>query len=127
MAQWLIKWRAVMANPVSPLEAIYQKEMELRRRVDEARTQAEAEVRAAREEAERAIAQADREGRAEADTSYQSAIEQARQEAGAIVTAARDDALELRRRATARLDDVAAQIAEMVLAQPVENPMNNPG
>jgi vacuolar-type H+-ATPase subunit H len=103
------------AEPVSPLEVIKQKELDLRQRVEEARRQAEARIQAARQEAEQTIAQAEREGRAEAEALYQRGIEEARREAEAILAAAHEEAAALRRRATTRLDDAARQIAELAL------------
>lgn len=104
-------------DSISPLQAIKQKEVALRQRVKEARQQAEARVRAAQVEAEQIIAQADQAGRAEAEACYQQGVEQARQQAEAIVKAAHQDAAALRRRAQARLDEVADQISMLVLPE----------
>lgn len=104
-----------MTDPASPLQVIHQKELALRRRLEEARRQAEARIQAAREEAERVIAQADQEGRVAAESCYQQGMAQARREAEAIVTAAQEEAIALHHRAMARLNAVAAQIVELVL------------
>lgn len=104
-----------MAEATFPLQAIKQKESDLRQRVEAARRQAEAKLQAAREEAEQNIAQADQEGRAEAEALYQREIEEARREAEAILVTAHKEATALRRRATARLDDAVRWIAELVL------------
>ena len=103
------------AEPISPLQVIQHKELDLSRRVEEARRQAEAKIQAAREEARQIIAQADQEGRAEADTIYQRGIEAARSEAETVVAAAHQEADALRRQATARLDDAAMHIVDIVL------------
>jgi vacuolar-type H+-ATPase subunit H len=110
-----LKRRAAMTRPASPLQAIKQKELDLRQRVEEARRQAEAKIQAARREAEQTIDQADREGRAEAEALYQRGIEEAQREAEAILAAAHEEAAALHRRATAKLDDAVEQIAELVL------------
>lgn len=102
-----------MESHVSPLQAIKQKELDLRLRVEEARRQAEARIRAAHEEASRTVALADEKGRAEAEACYARGIEQTRQEAEAIAVASRKEAGVLRQRAMA--DDVARQIVELVL------------
>ena len=104
-----------MTEPVSPLQAINQKELELRRRIEEAHRQAEARIQAARQEAEQIIARADREGRVEAGALYQFEIEETQREAEAIVAAAHEDATALRCQATERLDNAARRIVELVL------------
>ncbi len=104
-----------MACPGSPLQAIHQKELALRRRLEEARRQAESRMQATREEAARNIGQADQEGRAAAEVYYQQEIEQARREAEAVVTAAQEESMALRHQTMDRLNDVAAQIVELVL------------
>ena len=100
---------------VSPLQVIKQKELDLRQRVEAAHRQAEAKIQAAREEAKQIIARADQEGRAEANVFYQRGIEEAKQEAETIVAAAHEEAVALRHRAMARLDDAASWIVELVL------------
>ena len=95
-----------MTDPASPLQAIHQKELALRRRLEAARRQVEDQIQEARAEAERLRAQADQEGRAAAEACYQQGIEQARREAEAVA---------LRHRTMARLPEVAAQIVELVL------------
>ncbi len=104
-----------MIDPISPLQAIHQKELELRRRVEEARRQVEAKIQAAREEAEHTVARADHKGRMEAEAFYQRGIEEAKREAEAMVTAAHEEAAALRRQAAARLNDAARRIVELVL------------
>jgi V/A-type H+-transporting ATPase subunit G/H len=105
----------VAAEPISPLQVIQHKELDLSRRVEEARRQAEARIQAAREEARQIIAQADQEGRSEADAFYQRGIEAARREAETVVAAAHQEADALRCQATAGLDDAARHIVDMVL------------
>jgi vacuolar-type H+-ATPase subunit H len=104
-----------MTDPVSPLQAIHQQELALRRRLEAARQQSEAQIQEARAEAERMQAQADQEGRVAAETCYQQGIEQARREAEALVTAAQEEAMALRHRTMARLNEVAAHIVKLVL------------
>jgi vacuolar-type H+-ATPase subunit H len=104
-----------MTDSVSPLQAINQKESELRRRIEEAYRQAEARIQAARQEAEQIIARADREGRVEAEALYQREIEEAQRQAKAIVAAADEDATALRCQAAERLDNAARRIVELVL------------
>lgn len=104
-----------MVNHVSPLQAIKQKELDLRQRVEEARRQAEAGIQTAREEALRTVALSDEKGRAEAEAWYAQGIEQAHKDAEAIATAAHQEAAVLRDRAMARLDQVARQTVEFVL------------
>ena len=103
------------AEPISPLQVIQHKELDLSRRVEEARRQAEARIQAAREEARQIIAQADQVGRAEADAFYQRGIEAARREAETVVAAAHREADALRRQATAGLDDAARHIVDIVV------------
>ncbi len=105
-----------MPAQVSPLHAIKQKELDLRRQIDEARQRAEAAIAAARAEAEQTVQCADQAGKADAAEYYRKGIEQARQEANAITTAANDEAAALRCQAAARLDEVARQIVELVYA-----------
>jgi vacuolar-type H+-ATPase subunit H len=104
-----------MADFASPLQAINQKELEVRRRVEEAHRRAEAQIQAAHEEAEQTITQADREGQAEAKALYQQKIKEAQQEAEAIVAAAHGEAAVLNCQATARLDEAVRQIVALVL------------
>jgi len=104
-----------MTEPASPLQAIYQQELALRRQVEAARRQAEIQIQEASAEAERLLAQADQEGRAAAEAYYQQGLEQARREAEAMVAAAQAEALALRHRTTARVHEVAAHIVELVL------------
>ena len=104
-----------MTDSASPLQAIHQKELALRRQLEAARQQAEAQIQEARAEAERLMAQADQEGRAAAEACYQQGIVQPRREAEAIVTAAQAEAMALRHRTMARLPEVAAHIVELVL------------
>ena len=105
-----------MTNTTSPLQAINKKELELRRRVEEADRQAEAQIQAAREQARNVIAQADREGQAKAEAIFQQGIEEARQQAKAIVAAAHEEAATLHLKAKPRLDEVAERIVMFVLA-----------
>jgi vacuolar-type H+-ATPase subunit H len=104
-----------MTDTVSPLQAINRKELELRHRVEEAHRRTETQIDAARKKAKQTIAQADREGQADAEALYQRGLEEARREAEAIVSTAHDKAAALRRQATARLDEAARQIVELVL------------
>jgi vacuolar-type H+-ATPase subunit H len=105
----------MMTNTTSPLQAINKKELELRRRVEEADRQAEAQIQAAREQAQNVIAQADREGQAKAEAIFQQGIEEARQQAKAIVAAAHEEAATLHLKAKPRLDEVAERIVMFVL------------
>jgi vacuolar-type H+-ATPase subunit H len=107
--------RNVDARSVSPLQVIKQKESDLRQRVEAAHRQAEAKIQAAREEAKQTIAQADQEGRAEANAFYQRGIQEAVHEAETIVAAAHEESVALRHQATARLNDAARWIVELVL------------
>ena len=104
-----------MTETISPLQAIHQKELELRRRVEQAQRQAEAQMLVARQEAKKIIAQAEQQGRAEAEDIFQQGLEAARQQAQDIVAGAHQEAATLRDRATARLDKVAGQIVALVL------------
>jgi vacuolar-type H+-ATPase subunit H len=104
-----------MSASISPLQAINQKELELRHRVEQAHTRAKTQILAAKEEAKQIIAQADREGRAEAETFYQRGIEEARREAEVMVAAAHKEAAVLQQRAEAKRDEAARQIVELVL------------
>ena len=104
-----------MADSISPLQAINQKELELRRRIEAARRKVEAQIQSAREEAKQTIAQADRAGQKEAGLLYERGIEEARQEAETVVTAAKKKAVALRRQVTANLDEAAGQILQLVL------------
>ena len=104
-----------MVDPISPLQAINQKELELRHRIEAARRKFEAQIQTAREEAKQIVAQADRAGQAEAELLYERGIEEARQESETIVTAAREQAVALRRQGTANLDEAAGQILQLVL------------
>jgi len=104
-----------MSASISPLQAINQKEVALRHRVELANTQAEAQLLAAHKEAKQIIAQADREGRTKAETLYQQGVEEAGREAEAIVAAAHEEAAVLQRRAAARLDEATRQIMDLVL------------
>jgi len=105
-----------MRDTISPLQSISQKELDLRRRVEEADRQAEAQIQAAREEAKKTIDQADREGQAEAEAIFRQGVEEARQQAEAIVTAAHTDAATLRAQATPRLAEAAERIVVLVLS-----------
>ena len=105
----------MMANITSPLQAINKKELELRRRVEEADRQAEAQIQAAREQARNVIAQADREGQAKAKAIFQQGVEEARQQAKAIVAAAYEEAASLHFKAKPRLNKVAERIVMFVL------------
>ena len=104
-----------MGDSTSPLQAINQKELDLRRRLEAAQLQAESLRQAARTEAAQLIDQADREARVEAEALYQQGIEQARQEAEALVAKGDMQASALRRRAMAELDKAAHKIVELVL------------
>ena len=108
-----------MIDTTSPLQAINKKELDLRRRVEEAHGQAEAQIQAAHEEAQKVIAQANREGQVEAEAIFQQGVEEARQQAEAIVAAAHEEAATLRIKAEPRLDEVAERIVAFVL--PGEN------
>jgi vacuolar-type H+-ATPase subunit H len=105
-----------MTNTTSPLQAINKKELDLRRRVEEADRQAEAQIQAAREQARNVIAQAHREGQAKAKAIFQQGVEEARQQAKAIVAAAQEEAATLHLKAKSRLDEVAERIVVFVLA-----------
>ena len=104
-----------MTRPVSPLQAIKQKELDLRQWVEEAQRQSVTKIQAARREAEQTIDQADREGRAEAEALFGRGIEEARLEAQARLDAAHEEAAALRRQAMARLDEATRQVVEFVL------------
>ena len=104
-----------MKNTISPLHAINQKELALRRRVEEAHRQAEAQIQAAHKAAKEIIAQADEAGRAEAETMFRRGVDEARQQAEAVVAAARAEAKTLRAQAMARVDEVAERIVGLVL------------
>jgi vacuolar-type H+-ATPase subunit H len=105
-----------MVDTTSPLKAIHQKELALRRQVEKAHCRAEAQIQAARQEAENVITQADREGQAKARAMFQQGLEEARQQAEAIVAAAYEEAAALRLRAKPRLDEVAERIVTFILA-----------
>ena len=105
-----------MRDTISPLQAINQKELALRRRVEEAHRQAEAQIQAARKAAKEIIAQADEEGQAKAEAIFRQGVEEARHQAEAIVTTAHTDAATLRAQATPRLDEVAERIVALVLS-----------
>lgn len=100
----------------TPLQAINQKELELRGQLHEARQRAEVSKQTARAEAEQMVARADQDGQVEADILYRTGMQQAQQEADAILVAARAKACALRRVAEARFDDAARQIADLVLS-----------
>jgi len=104
-----------VAGSVNPLEAIKQRELDIRRRLEEARRQAETRIQAAREQAANTLLQADQEGQAEAEALYQQGIEEAQQQADAIVTAAKEQAAAMRSQALINLGDAAVQIMELVL------------
>lgn len=104
-----------MTDQISPLHAINQKELELRRRLEAAHRQAEARLQAAHDEAQKIIAQAERDGRAEAEAIFQRGVAEARQQAEAIIAAAQAEAALLRARVLPRLEEVAEQIVEWVL------------
>jgi vacuolar-type H+-ATPase subunit H len=104
-----------MVDTTSPLQAIHQKELELRRQVEEAHRRAETQLKAAHAEAQDVIAQAHHQGKAEAEAIFQQGIQEARQQAEAIVAAAYDKAATLRTQAQFRLDEVAERIVTFVL------------
>lgn len=104
-----------MSDPLSPLQAIYQKETELRRRLEMARQQAEASLQSARAEAERRLAQADQEGRADAKALFDQGLAEVRQEAEAVLAGAQAQAAALQNRAATHLDAAARQIVPLVL------------
>jgi vacuolar-type H+-ATPase subunit H len=104
-----------MVDSTSPLQAIKQKEAELRHRVEEARRRAESQLQSAREEAEQTVARANQKGQAEAKALYEQKIKEARREAKAIVATAHQEATTFRRQAAARLDEAVRQIVELVL------------
>lgn len=105
----------------TPLQAINQKELELRQRVHQARKRADAGVGAAKEEAAEAVARADREGRVEAEACYQLGIEAARLSADALTQQAQRTA-EALGKAADRLDDAARQIVDWVTAAAAPDP-----
>ena len=104
-----------MADQISPLQVIKQKELALQRRVEAAQGRAETRLQAAREAAARTIAQAEQQGQSEAETRYRQGLETAWHEAGAILSAAQAQADDLRCRARARLEDAARQMIELIL------------
>lgn len=104
-----------MAQTASPLQVIHQKEVELKRRLEEARQKAEADVEAAREEARQTITLAHHQGQAEAEALYQQGIQRVEQEAEVILDTAHEEAITLRRQAKTRLEDVVTQIVQFVL------------
>lgn len=104
-----------MTDQIPPLQAISQKELELRRRLEAAHRQAEARLQAAQAEVEKIIAQAERDGRAEAEAIFQRGVAEARQQAEAIVAAAHTEAAALRARVLPRLEQMADRIVELVL------------
>lgn len=106
-----------MTDRISPLQTINQKEIELRRRVEEAHSYAEAQIRAAQKEARKVIARADRAGQIEAQAIYRRGVDKAQQQAESIVTTAREEAASLRSRAMIRLDQVAGRIVKLVLPE----------
>ena len=105
-----------MVDTSSPLQAIHQKELALRRQVEEAHRRAEVQIEAVREEAQNVIARAHQEGQAEAEAIFQQGIQEARQQAKAIVAAAYNEAAKLRTQAEPRLAEVAENIVAFVLA-----------
>jgi vacuolar-type H+-ATPase subunit H len=104
-----------MSNPISPLQAIHQKEVELRRRFEQARQKAEADLQVARDEARQLVAQADQQGRTEAKTLFEQGLAAAQQEAEAILIAAHEEAATLQQRVAASLDVATEQIVKLVL------------
>lgn len=66
-----------MIETISPLHAINEKELELRRRVEAAQRQAEARLRTAHEEAKNTLMEAERAGRAEAEVIFQRGVDEA--------------------------------------------------
>ena len=104
-----------MAQTASPLQIIQQKEVELKRRLEEARQKAEAEAEAAREEARQLVAQAHRQGQAEAEALYQQGIQRVEQESEAVLDTAHKEAITLRRQAKTRLEDAVTHIVQFVL------------
>jgi vacuolar-type H+-ATPase subunit H len=104
-----------MTESTSVLAIINQKELELRRRVEEAQRQAETLIQAARHKAEQMIVQADEQARLEAEVLHKHGIEEANEEAEALITAAGEQAAALQWQAKARLGDVARQIVALVL------------
>ena len=106
-----------MLDSISPLQAIHQKETELRQRIELARQQAEARVQSARAKAEQLLAQAEREGRAEAKVLFDEGLTAAQQEAESIVVGAQEQAAALHRRAVTQVDVAAGQIAGLVLPE----------
>ena len=105
------------ANATSVLKIINQKEAELRHQVAEAQHRASALIQAAREEAEQMLVQADQEARAEAEQRYQHELEEANQKAEALLITARDQAVELRHLAQARLDEAAWRLVSLTLPE----------
>jgi vacuolar-type H+-ATPase subunit H len=104
-----------ISQSISPLQAIHQKETELRRRLEETRQQAEASIQTARDEARKLVAQADQQGRAEAKAFFEQGLVAVQQEAVAIVNAAREEEVVLQQRVAADLDEAARQIMKLAL------------
>jgi vacuolar-type H+-ATPase subunit H len=105
-----------MVDTTSPLQAIHQKELALRRQVEEAHCRAGAQLEAAREEAQDVMAQARHQGKVEAEAIFQQGIQEARQQAEAVVAAAYEEAATLRLKAKPGLAEVAERIVKFVLA-----------
>jgi len=109
-----------MTGATNPLEAIRAAELEMARRIDEAREQAVETVAAARREARRIVEDARRRGQEEARRRYDAAIDAARDEAVRIVDDGAARAGELTRAAAQDRERTVEAMVAFVLSPPAE-------
>ena len=102
----------------SLLQAINQKEFELRQRLHEARRQMQEAEEQAEQQAREAVLLAEQQGKTEAEALYRAGIDQAQTKADALLLAARNEALAIRQSAATRLQAAAREVVEWVLSTP---------
>lgn len=109
-----------MTDAANPLEAIRRVELEMARRLEDARREADEAVTAARGEAARIVEEAKQRGREEARRRSRVAVTAAEEEAGRIVAEGEERAERLRAATEPDRERTIIAMFEFVLAPPKE-------
>lgn len=109
-----------MTEAANPLEAIRRVELEMARRLEDARREADEAVTVARREAARMVEEAKQRGREEARRRSRETVAAAEEEAGRIVAEGEERAAKLRAATEPDRERTITAMVEFVLAPPKE-------